>query len=294
MEVHKSGFVNIIGRPNIGKSTLLNALVGERLAIITSKPQTTRHRILALLNTDDAQIVFSDSPGIVADEGYLLHQSLNKAAYSSFEDADVLMLLTDPFDAMDAPEKLLKRLKKLDVPKFLVLNKSDLGKDDMMREVQAFWERNVSWDAVHIISALNQEGIEDLHEDIKEKLPIGPPYYPKDQLSDRPEKFFVSEIIREEILLQYKQEIPYATQVVVEYFQEEPKITRIGANIFVARKTQKPIIIGKNGSSIKQLGIASREKIETFLDKKVYLELYVKIKKDWRNNELELKRFGYK
>ena len=291
--MHRAGFVNILGRPNVGKSTLLNQLVGERLAIITSKPQTTRHRILGVVNEEDFQIVYSDTPGIIEDPAYKLQSRLNNFAFSTFEDADILLLLTDPFDPMDASEELINRLNKLEAKKVLVCNKVDLDKGDKMQSVIEYWKNHIEFSKILHISALEGQGVEALRKYIVEMLPISPPYFPKDQLTDRPERFFVTEIIREEILLQYKQEIPFSTEVEIEAYQEEENLTRIAAIIHVNRKTQKPIIIGKGGQAIKKLGTAARHKIETFLAQKVYLELHVRISKDWRNSDGKLRMFGY-
>jgi GTP-binding protein Era len=290
---HKSGFVNIIGRPNVGKSTLLNRFIGQKMAIVTHKPQTTRHRILAIINEEDYQIVFSDSPGIVRDPGYELHRSLNSSAFSSFEDADVLIFMTDDHDELDVPANVLTRIEKLDIPVLLVINKMDKMDEERRNEIREYWESKVKFDQVFYISARDGSKTDELFSHIKLSLPEGPAYYPKDQLTDRPERFFVTEIIREEILLQYRQEIPYACEVVIESYQEEDNITRMSALIFVSRPTQKGIIIGKGGSAIKKLGTEARKKIEKFLDTKVYIELHVKVKKDWRDDENMLKRLGY-
>ena len=290
---HKSGFVNIIGRPNVGKSTLLNRFIGQKMAIVTHKPQTTRHRILAIISEDEYQIVFSDSPGIVRDPGYELHRSLNSSAFSSFEDADILLLMTDDFDELDVPANVLARIEKLDIPVLLIINKMDKMNVARRDEIRQYWESKVKFEKHFFISARDGSKTDELLAYIISSLPEGPAYYPKDQLTDRPERFFVTEIIREEILLQYRQEIPYACEVVIEAFQEEETITRMSALIFVSRQTQKGIIIGKGGSAIKKLGTEARKKIEKFLDTKVYIELHVKVKKDWRDDERMLKRFGY-
>ena len=290
---HKSGFVNIIGRPNVGKSTLLNRFIGQKMAIVTHKPQTTRHRIFAIINEDEYQIVFSDSPGIIKDPGYGLHRSLNSSAFSSFEDADVLLLMTDGLDEMAAQENLLQRLEKTETPIILVVNKMDRLEAERIEEIKSYWADKIKFNQQFTISARQGLHTDELFNHIVGLLPEGPAYYPKDQLTDRPERFFVTEIIREELLLQYRQEIPYAAEVAIEVYQEEEKITRISALIYVSRPTQKGIIIGKGGSAIKKLGTASRLKIEKFLDTKVYLELHVKVKKDWRDDDNMLRRFGY-
>ena len=291
---HKAGFVNILGRPNVGKSTLLNALMGEKMVIVTSKPQTTRHRILGIFNEDDFQIVFSDTPGIISDPAYSMQKSLNRFAFSTLEDADLLLIMTDPYDPLDDSFfEQVKNINQLQCVKFFILNKIDQCEGDRAMEITSWWKEKLVYDKEFMISALNEEGTGELMEAIVEHLPVHPPFYPKDQLSDRPERFFISEIIREEIFLQYKKEIPYSCEVEILSFKEEEKITRISAMIHVSRNSQKPILIGRKGSAIKQLGIESRKKIETFLDTKVYLELSVKVKKNWRNDERMLKYFGY-
>ncbi|MCB0637825.1 MAG: GTPase Era [Lewinella sp.] len=296
--MHRSGFVNIIGRPNAGKSTLMNALVGERMSIITAKPQTTRHRIIGLLSGEDFQIVFSDTPGVIDDPAYKMQEVMNAFVHSTFEDADIMILVVDMEEEYQADDPLITRIKELEVPVFLVLNKIDLSDQaTVLARIEAFtsW---VDFAGVFPLSALHKMGTQGLLDAILEKLPEGPAYYPKDQLTDRPERFFVSEIIREKILEQYQQEIPYSVEVTVESFKEtttrqgEP-LVRIHALIFVMRPTQKNIIIGKGGSAIKQLGTAARQSIEQFLEQKVFLELHVKIRDNWRDNEQQLRRFGY-
>lgn len=296
--MHKSGFVNIIGYPNIGKSTLMNALLGDRLSIMTSKPQTTRHRILGILNEDNFQIVFSDTPGLIDDPHYSMQSAMNAMAYSVFEDSDLLLLMTDPYDKFTGEEKLIKLLENRDFPVFLVINKIDLINEEKLLGIINHWKSLFKPDAIFPISAREKEGLDMLLKQIIAHLPEGPPYYPKDQLSDRNLRFFVSEIIREKILEQFKQEIPYSCEVVIDTFLEkndtDQKITHIHASIYVDRKSQKSIVIGRGGAAIKKLGIASRESIETFLDEKIYLELKVKVKDNWRNDERMLKHFGYK
>lgn len=297
MKKHYSGFVNIIGKPNVGKSTILNAIVGEKMAIITHKPQTTRHRILGMLNEEDYQIVFSDTPGVISDPGYKMQKAMNDAAFSIFEDADIVLFVTDPFDNYTGEEKLIPKLKKTKVKKYLIINKVDITDQETVTSIQKKWFDWVEFDEVFAISAEKKLGISGLLDTIKKDLPEGPVYYPKDQLSDRPVRFFISEIIREKILLLYKQEIPYSTEVIIESFKESTKrgepFVHILAHIFVMRKTQKQILIGKQGSSIKQLGIESRKSIEAFLEKRVHLELYVKTKEKWRDDDRLLKSFGY-
>lgn len=297
MSNHKSGFVNIIGHPNVGKSTLMNALVGERMCIINSKPQTTRHRIIGIVSDENYQIVFSDTPGLIDSPSYQMQNSMNSYALSTFEDADIMLIVIDTNDNQAFDERIIEKIKKLKTPKFLILNKIDLVTTEDTSFVKKEWTKGLSFDEVFEISALRKKGTEKLLNKIIKKLPLGEAYYPKDQLTDRPERFFVSEIIREKILELYHQEIPYSTEVIVDSFKEKESkkgpIIHIYANIYVARKTQKSIIIGKGGSSIKKLGMESRKSIESFLDSRVHLELYVKVKENWRNDERQLKHFGY-
>lgn len=297
MTAHKAGFVNIIGQPNVGKSTLINLLMGEKMSIVSHKPQTTRHRILGILNEDDFQIVISDSPGIIDDPNYELQRSMNKFAYSSLEDADILVLMTDIFRVEILSDSLIQSIRQMDTPVFLVINKIDLGQGSEAQKIEEKWRSLLTFAEIFHISALNQINTEDILHTLIRYLPESPPYYPKDQLSDRNERFFVSEIIREKILLLYKQEIPYSTEVEVIEFKESTKkgedFVHIFAHIYVARKTQKAIIIGRQGKMIKQLGIESRKEIESFFKKRIHLELYVKVLPDWRDDDLKLKRFGY-
>jgi len=297
LEKHRSGYVNIIGRPNVGKSTLMNAFVGEKMAIITNKPQTTRHRILGILSDDNFQIIFSDTPGVISDPHYKMQKAMNDAAFSIFEDADVVLFVTEPGDEFTGEEKVLDKIKNAKVPKILIINKVDTSDPDTLKALEKRWSEDIKFDQVHHISALLKMGTENLLNCIKTLLPEGPVYFPKDQLSDRSERFFISEIIRENILKLYHQEIPYSTEVIVESFKESEKrgapFVHIRAIIFVMRATQKSIIIGKQGSSIKKLGIESRKQIENFLDKRIHLELFVKIKEKWRDDDRLLKSFGY-
>jgi GTPase len=296
-KTHKSGFVNIIGNPNVGKSTLLNALVGEKMSIITSKPQTTRHRILGLLSEDDYQIVFSDTPGIINNPHYGMQSSMNKFAFSSFEDADILLFVTDIYEQYNGDEKVISALAETTVPKYLIINKLDQDQDDKAASTKDYWQEKVNFDHIFLISALNNDGVEMILTQVLKDLPENPPYYPKDELSDKSERFHVAEIIREKILVQYKQEVPYSCEVVVHRFKEETKhgkpLLMIYADIYVDRKSQKPIIIGKNGEAIKKLGIAARADIEAFFGEQVFLDLNVKIKENWRNDDKMLKFFGY-
>lgn len=296
MKKHKSGFVNIIGRPNVGKSTLMNALVGERMSIITNKPQTTRHRIIGIVSDDDYQIVFSDTPGIIKDPAYKMQSAMNAFVEGSFEDADIMLFLTDPLEKYEDDDPIIEKLKKVNVPLFLVLNKVDIAKPEDLIQLIQTWNKRVKFAEIFPISALKKHNTDELIKYIIKYLPEGPVYYPKDQLTDKSERFFVSEIIREKILKRYKQEIPYSCEVLVESFKVDPKrpLVRIRANIFVSRKTQKSIIIGKDGSKIRSLGIDSRKDIEKFIEKQVHLELHVKVKEGWRDDEDMLKNFGYK
>jgi GTPase len=296
--MHKSGFVNIIGRPNVGKSTLMNRLVGERMSIITNKPQTTRHRIFGILSGDDFQIVFSDTPGFIRQPSYRMQEMMNRSVNTTFEDADLMLFMTETQEEYDAEDPLLGRLKTAGAPVFLILNKTDLVSAERAEQMAEQWRELIPFSKVFLISALRGTGVDELLPAILEALPEGPEYYPKDQLTDRAERFFVSEIIREKILELYHQEVPYSCEVSVEEFKEtETKdglpLARIRAEIYVARKTHKPIIIGKDGESIKKLGSEARKSIETFLDSKVFLELHVKVRDNWRDDETALRRFGY-
>lgn len=297
--MHKSGFVNIIGRPNVGKSTLMNALVGERMSIITHKPQTTRHRIIGILSEDDYQIVFSDTPGIIEDPSYKMQEMMNTFVHSTFEDADLMIFVTTVEEQYDEEDPIIERLKKVKVPLFLIINKTDLVGPDRVLALIKWWNDRISFKETIPTAALHKRNTDTLLELILRELPEGPAYYPKDQLTDRPERFFVSEIIREKILELYHQEIPYSVEVIVQSFKDaqtksgDPLI-RISAEIFVARKTQKSIIIGKSGSAIKRLGMSARKALETWLEAKVFLELHVKVKDNWRDDDRLLKHFGYK
>lgn len=296
--MHKSGFVNIIGRPNVGKSTLMNKLVGERMSIITSKPQTTRHRIFGILSGDDFQIVFSDTPGFIRQPSYRMQETMNRYVQSTFEDADLMLFVAAMDETWDADDPLLLRLTHVDAPVFLVLNKTDIASPDQVSSKVAEWKSRFQFAQVFTISALQGSGTSELLDAILSVLPEGPEYFPKDQLTDRPERFFVAEIIREKILELYHQEVPYSCEVAVESFKETETregnpLTRIQAEIYVARKTHKPIIIGKDGESIKKLGTEARKALETFLDTKVFLELHVKVRENWRDDENALRRFGY-
>ncbi len=297
MPTHKSGFVNIVGNPNVGKSTLTNALMGEKMAIISSKPQTTRHRILGLMSGDDYQVVLSDSPGIIQQPAYGMQHAMNKFAYSVFEDADIILFVTDIYENYSGLEPIIEKLKHATAKKYLIINKCDEDKNNRANDLINIWKERISFDRIFIISAREKINTELLWEQIMEDLPEGPAYYPKDQLSDKSERFFVSEIIREQILSLYKQEVPYSCEVVVHRFKEEEKkgepLLMIYADIYVDRKSQKPIIIGKQGEAIKKLGIQSREALEKFFGSHVFLDLNVKIKENWRNDDRQLRQFGY-
>ncbi len=296
--MHKSGYVNIVGTPNVGKSTLMNALMGDKISIITSKPQTTRHRILGIMSDDEYQLIFSDSPGLIDAPAYELQSKMNRFAYSSFEDADVLLFVIDLFESYTGDEKVLELLKKADAPKILLINKIDLARNEnQVVELIDKWSKVMKFDHIFPISALQNQGIDHIRKLLIDLLPEGPVYFPKEQITDKPERFFVSEIIREKILNQYKQEIPYSCEVLVESFKEEVvksgPILKIKVIIYVDRKSQQSIIIGKGGKAIKGLGISARSDIEKFFKTKVYLELLVNVKEGWRNQDRELKNFGY-
>lgn len=290
--MHKSGFVNIIGNPNVGKSTLMNALVGERLSIITSKAQTTRHRILGIVNDENHQIVFSDTPGVL-EPAYKMHESMMTFVKSALSDADVILFMVEVKENRFRDADILNSLKKTDTPILLLINKIDEVDQLFLEEKVAFWKREIPKAEIYPLSALHNFNIENIFERIKELLPEGEPYYDKDALTDKPEKFFVSEIIREKILMNYQKEIPYSCEVEVEEYKEFEKIVKIRANIIVARDSQKGIIIGHQGKELKKIGTEARKDIETFVQNKVFLELYVKVSKDWRDNDNQLKRFGY-
>ena len=290
--MHKAGFVNIIGNPNVGKSTLMNVLVGERLSIITSKAQTTRHRILGIVNDEEHQIVFSDTPGIV-DPAYKMHEGMMTFVKSALTDADVILLMVEVNEKGIKNEEILARLQKTSTPIILLINKIDEVEQDFLEEKVKFWSSTLPKAKVFPISALHKFNVDQVLLEIKSLLPESPPFFDKDQLTDKPEKFFVSEIIREKILLNYKKEIPYSCEVEIEEFKEEENIIRIRATIMVIRASQKGILIGHQGKELKKVGTMARKDIEKFFEKKVFLQLYVKVNKDWRNNEAQLRRFGY-
>ncbi|PQJ79562.1 GTPase Era [Polaribacter porphyrae] len=290
--IHKAGFVNIIGNPNVGKSTLMNALVGEKLSIITPKAQTTRHRILGIVNHDEYQIVFSDTPGIIKP-AYELQASMMDFVKSALEDADILIYMVEVGETALKNEAFFNKIINSKIPVILLLNKIDKSNKEEVDEKIAYWRHKVPNSFVYVISALEKFNVESVFYKIIELLPEGPPFYPKDQLTDKPERFFVNEKIREKILMHYKKEIPYSVEVETESFIEEDNIVRIRSIIMVERDTQKGIIIGHKGSAIKRVGAEARKDLERFFQKKVFIELYVKVNKNWRSDKNQLKRFGY-
>lgn len=288
---HKAGFVNILGAPNVGKSTLINALTGENLAIVTPKAQTTRHRILGIINEEDYQIVLSDTPGLLAPK-YELQTAMMDFIDEALEDADILLLVVE--SGADFPfDELLERIQKQDIPLILVINKVDLKDQAFLNTEMEEWKKRLPGARIIPVSALHQFNIEAIRQSILDLLPESPPYYDKDALTDRNLRFFVSEIIREKILLLFQKEVPYSAEVVVEEFKEEPGLVRIRASIHVARESQRGIILGKGGKAIKRLGTDARKSIEQFLGMKTFLDLQVKVSKDWRNDPKMLKWFGY-
>ncbi len=292
---HKSGFVNIVGNPNVGKSTLMNALVGERLSIITSKAQTTRHRILGIVNGEDFQMVYSDTPGVLSPN-YRLQEKMLEFSRSALVDADVLLYVTEVQDNPDRNADFLEKVKKMasaGTRVFLIINKIDLTTQDTLERLVEFWHTQLPEAEIFPISAQERFGVEQLFDAIKDALPVGPPFFPKDQLTDKSERFFVNEIIREKILMNYDKEIPYSVEVEVESFQEEENIIRISAIIYCERDSQKGIIIGKAGSALKRVGMMARKDIEDFFQKQVFLQLFVKVDRDWRSNTGRLRHYGY-
>lgn len=300
--MHKSGFVNIVGNPNVGKSTLMNALVGERLSIITSKAQTTRHRIMGIVNGEDFQIVYSDTPGVLKPN-YKLQEQMLEFSRSALVDADVLLYVTDVQDNADRNADFLDKVKKMaaaGTKVFLIINKIDLTTQETLEQLVEFWHKTLPEAKICPISAQERFGVAQLFDAIREALPECPPFFPKDQLTDKPARFFVDEIIREKILLNYDKEIPYSVEVEVESFKEEEPseqhpngIIRIGAVIYVERDSQKGIIIGRQGSKLKRVGSEARKDIEEFFQKPVFLQLFVKVDKDWRSNQNRLRHYGY-
>ena len=304
---HRSGFVNIVGNPNVGKSTLMNALVGERLSIITSKAQTTRHRIMGIVNGEDFQMVYSDTPGVLSPN-YRLQEKMLEFSRSALVDADVLLYVTEPQDTIDRNPDFIEKVRRMAAVNrsvsetvcqqaspavFLIINKIDLTTQETLESLVAFWHTQLPEAEIFPISAQERFGVAQLFDAIKEALPVGPPFFPKDQLTDKPARFFVDEIIREKILLNYDKEIPYSVEVEVESFKEEDKLIRIDAVIYCERDSQKGIIIGKAGSALKRVGSQARKDIEDFFQKQVFLQLFVKVDKDWRSNTSRLKHYGY-
>ena len=292
MEKHKAGFVNIIGNPNVGKSTLMNAFVGERLSIITSKAQTTRHRILGIVNGDDFQVLFSDTPGIIKP-AYQLQESMMDFVKSAFEDADILLYLVELGEKELKDEKFFAKITSSKTPVLLLINKIDEGNELLLKEALEMWQEKVPNAEIFAISALKNFGVPEVFNRILELLPESPAFYPKDQLTDKPERFFVNEAIREKILIHYKKEIPYSVEIDTEEFFEEETIIRIRSVIMVERETQKGIIIGHKGTALKRVGTEARKDLQKFFGKQIHLELYVKVNKDWRNDARQLRRFGY-
>ena len=289
--MHKSGFVNIIGNPNVGKSTLMNALVGERLSIITSKAQTTRHRIMGIVNGEDFQIVYTDTPGIV-NPHYKLHEQMMGFVHSALEDADLFLLVTEIGETFKNQEVLAKIIRS-ETPVILVINKIDLSDQQTIRDKMAYWHNQIPRAVIVPASATERFNIDTIFDHILDLLPENPPYFPKDELTDRSMRFFVSEIIREKLLLYYQKEIPYSCEVAVESYEEKEGVDNIGAVIYVERESQKAILIGHKGMSIKKVGIEARKDIEEFTGKKCFLNIYIKVMKDWRNNDRALRQFGY-
>jgi len=289
---HKAGFVNIVGKPNVGKSTLMNVLIGERLSIISSKAQTTRHRIMGLINGDDFQIVFSDTPGMIKPK-YELQKSMMSFVNISLEDADVIVFVTDLYENEEEIEQVIEKINQSGVPVLLVINKIDLSKENQLEEVTAYWTERIKAETVIPISALEGFNTERILQEILDRLPFHAPFYDKEELTDKPERFFASEIIREKIFHNYKKEIPYSTEVAIVDFYEEAEIIRIRAEIYVERESQKGILIGQGGKALKRVGIQAREELERFFGKKIFLETHVKVEDNWRKNKNKLRRFSY-
>ena len=290
--MHKAGFVNIIGNPNVGKSTLMNALVGEKLSIITSKAQTTRHRIMGIVNGEDFQIVYSDTPGILKP-AYKLQESMMNFVHGAVDDADVILYVTDTVEQSDRSHTIIERVNNSGIPAIVVINKIDLTTPQALEALVEQWQAKMPEAVIIPCSAKEQVGMAGVLDAILERLPEGEAFYPKDTLTDKTLRFFASEIIREKILLNYDKEIPYCCEIEIDSYKEEPTIDRISATIYVARQSQKGIVIGHKGERLKKVGQKAREDMERFLDKKVFLQLFVKVQEDWRNSARELRRFGY-
>lgn len=293
-EGYKSGFVNLVGNPNVGKSTLMNKLVGDKISIITNKAQTTRHRIIGIVNKPGVQVVYSDTPGVV-DPAYKMQEQMLGFSKSALGDADVLLYVTDVIEEPKKHEAFLADVRELQVPVLVLINKADLSTPEKLEELVQTW-KSLLPNALEVlpVAALHGAGIAYIAERVEALLPDSPPYFEEDALTDRPARFFVSEIIREKVFLYYQKEIPYATEVVVQEFKEEENLIRIAANIFVERESQKGILIGHKGAAIKKLGTMARQDIERFFDKKVFLQLFVKVEKEWRSSDKMLRNFGYK
>lgn len=293
-EGYKSGFVNLVGNPNVGKSTLMNKLVGDKISIITNKAQTTRHRIISIVNKPGVQVVYSDTPGVV-DPAYKMQEQMLGFSKSALGDADVLLYVTDVIEEPKKHEAFLADVRELQVPVLVLINKADLSTPEKLEELVETW-KSLLPNALEVlpVAALHGAGITYIAERVEALLPDSPPYFEEDALTDRPARFFVSEIIREKVFLYYQKEIPYATEVVVQEFKEEENLIRIAANIYVERESQKGILIGHKGAAIKKLGTMARQDIERFFDKKVFLQLFVKVEKEWRSSDKMLRNFGYK
>lgn len=291
--IHRSGFVNILGNPNVGKSTIMNALVGEKLSIITSKAQTTRHRIMGIVNGDDFQIVYSDTPGILKPK-YKLQESMMNFVNIALTDADIILYVTDVTEKTDDDNGYITKITESGIPVIVAINKIDLSNQEDLDQITGFWEKKFPGFPVIPVSALERFNLDTLLKAVIRRLPEGQPYFPKDQLTDKYERFFASEILREKIMLNYQKEIPYSSEVEIESFKEEKNIIRIRALIHVMRNSQKGIVIGHKGEKLKKTGTEARRDMEDFFGRKVFLELYVKVTKDWRDKPQELKRFGYR
>jgi len=291
--MHKAGFVNIIGNPNVGKSTLMNSLVGEKLSIITSKAQTTRHRILGIVNGEEFQLVLSDTPGVIKPS-YELQSSMMDFVKTAIDDADILIYMIEIGESSLKDENLFNKIKSSSIPVVVLINKIDLSNQEELENQVSEWSKKLPNAEIFPISALKEFQVDNLLQRLIELLPECPPYFPKDQLTDKPERFFVNEIIREKILINYNKEIPYSVEILTEEFKEDQKIIRIRSVIMVERNSQKGIIIGHKGSALKKIGIESRKDLEIFFGKQIHIELFVKVNKNWRSNQHQLKRFGYK
>ena len=292
-KAHKAGFVSIVGNPNVGKSTLMNAWIGEKLSIITPKAQTTRHRILGILNAEEYQLVLSDTPGVIKPS-YEMQNSMMDFVKTALEDADVLIYMLEIGEKQMKDQQLFEKIQRLSIPVIVLINKIDLADQAALDQSVEHWQGQFPKAKVFPISAITGFSVQEVLDYIIDLLPLSPPYFPKDQLTDKPERFFVNEAIREQILKHYDKEVPYAVEVMTEEFKEEEKIIKIRSIIMVERETQKGIVIGHKGEALKKVGIGARKKLQAFFSKKIHLELYVKVNKDWRSNNRQLKRFGYK